>query len=86
MEDEGERSVPWQEIDLDSPSRLNLAHHAPHCDDRRQAEENRQNPFRAGRTEPRNDDLQQRANQKGTWRQQNEGSLVYGRHQYLPLR
>ena len=64
MEDQGQRPVPAEEIDLDCLAGLNQARHAGHGQHRGHAGEGGEDALGAGGAEPRDQNLQRGAQQK----------------------
>ena len=83
MEDQGERLVPPQQIEVNRPAGLDQAHRAGDGEQRRQRRECSDYPFRARGTQARDEDLQRCAEQERARRDQNERRIVYRRHYSL---
>jgi len=77
MKDEGEWSIPLTQIDVEGLAGLDSRDHGGHGEYGRKTGDGGEDAFCSGRTEAGYEDLQHGAQQKGTWRSQNEG---YGCH------
>ena len=72
VQDESQRSVPLQQIEVERLAGMNQGHGSNHSQDSGQTGECCENPLGPGGTEPRNQELEHCTQQKRTRRNQNE--------------
>ena len=78
VEDESERAIPVERVQIDELAGLGPSHQSGHGCDGRQTGEEGQNPLGPRVQEPCGYDLERGAQEKGAWRNQNEGLCVHG--------